>query len=324
LSEPEQPQSSQPPAPPPEGRSAPGAGPTSSAKASEVSVADGRRGPTVEVVIQPGRGGLAGVLGECWQYRELLYFLAWRDVKVRYKQTVLGAAWAVLQPLVNMVIFTVLFNQIGRIGPADWKQYAILTFAGLLPWMLFQSSLVQSSGSIVSSANLLTKVYFPRLLSPLAAVVSALLDFAISMVILVGMMVAAGVRVHWGVLALPLFVLMAVAAALSVGVWLAALNAKYRDVRYAVPFMAQAWMFLSPVAYPAEKMIGFLKSVGIPEWVYPLNPMVGVVEGFRWSILGGEGPAPAALAISGGVTVVLLLGGLLYFRGVERTFADVV
>jgi len=276
------------------------------------------------VVIAPGRGGLVGALRECWQYRELLYFLAWRDVKVRYKQTVLGAAWAVLQPLVNMVIFTVIFNLIAHIGPANWKAYAIFAFAGQLPWMLFQSSLVQSSGSIVSSAHLLTKVYFPRLLSPLASVVSALLDFSISMVILIAMMVVARVPVHWGILCLPLFVFMAVAAALSVGMWLAALNAKYRDVRYAVPFMAQVWMFLSPVAYPAEKMISFLKDLGIPEWVYPLNPMVGVVEGFRWSILGQGGPAPASLAISAGVIVALLLGGLLYFRSVERTFADVL
>jgi len=280
--------------------------------------------PAYEVVIAPGRGGLVGALKECWQYRELLYFLAWRDVKVRYKQTVLGAAWAVLQPLVTMVIFTVVFNRLGGIGPANWKSYAIFAFAGLLPWMLFQSSLVQSSGSIVSSANLLTKVYFPRLLSPLASVVSALLDFSISMVILAGMMVFAGVEVHWSILCLPLFVLMAVTAALSVGVWFAALNAKYRDVRYAVPFMAQVLMFLSPVAYPADKMVELLGRAGLPAWLYPLNPMVGVVEGFRWSLLGQGGPAPHSVALSAAVILTLLTGGLLYFRSVERTFADVV
>jgi lipopolysaccharide transport system permease protein len=280
------------------------------------------------VVIAPGRGGLVGALRECWQYRELLYFLAWRDVKVRYKQTVLGAAWAVLQPLVNMVIFTVIFNLIAHVqvgdGKGSWKDYAIFVFAGQLPWMLFQSSLLQSSNSIVSSAHLLTKVYFPRLLSPLASVVSALLDFSISMVILIAMMIAAGVRPHWGILCLPLFVLMAVAAALSVGVWLAALNAKYRDVRYVVPFLAQAWMFLSPVVYPADKMIALLDRVGLPPWLYPLNPMVGVVEGFRWSILGQGAPAPYSVGLSVAVILLLLTGGLLYFRSVERTFADVV
>ncbi len=280
--------------------------------------------PAYEVVIQPGRGGLAGALAECWQYRELLYFLAWRDVKVRYKQTVLGAAWAVLQPLVTMVVFTLIFNKLGGIKAPGDVPYMIFAYAGLLPWMLFQSSLTQSSGSIVSSANLLTKVYFPRLLSPLAAVVSALLDFSISLVVLAGMMVVFRVPVHWGIVCLPLFVLMSVAAALSVGVWLAALNAKYRDVRYVVPFMAQVWMFLTPVAYSSADLARLPERWAALQWLYHLNPMAGVVEGFRWSLLGRTDVAPESILISAAVIVTLLFGGLLYFRSVERTFADVV
>jgi lipopolysaccharide transport system permease protein len=315
LSEPSQPERT--PEAPAESR-APGVLPTAAAAAVATS--------PYTVVISPGRGGLAGVLSECWQYRELLYFLAWRDVKVRYKQTVLGAAWAVLQPLVNMLVFTLVFHKLGGIQAPGKVHYAVFAFAGLLPWMLFQSSLVQSSGSIVSSANLLTKVYFPRLLSPLASVVSALLDFAISLVILAVMMIAFRVPVHWGLVCLPVFVFMAVAAALSVGVWLSALNAKYRDVRYVVPFMAQVWMFLTPVAYSAKD----LDRLNLPawlepaKWLYHLNPMAGVVEGFRWSLLGQTEVALASVTTSAAVTMALLLGGLLYFRGVERTFADVV
>jgi len=276
------------------------------------------------LVIKPKKGWQLIDFKELLAYRDLFYFLVTRDIKVRYKQTVLGVAWALLQPLVTMVVFTLIFHKLGQINAPKGMSYMVFAYAGLLPWLLFQSSLVQSSNSIVAASNLLTKVYFPRLLAPLSSVVSGLLDFAISLAVLAAMMVAFKVPVHWGLLCLPGFVLLAVLAALSVGIWLAALNAKYRDVRYVVPFLAQAWMFLSPVVYPADKMIALLDRVGLPPWLYPLNPMVGVVEGFRWSILGQGAPAPYSVGLSVAVILLLLTGGLLYFRSVERTFADVV
>ena len=278
-----------------------------------------------DLLIAPGRGGLWGTLVESWQHRELLYFLAWRDVKVRYKQTVLGVAWALLQPLVTMVVFTLVFHKLGQINAPKGMSYMVFAYAGLLPWLLFQSSLVQSSNSIVAASNLLTKVYFPRLLAPLSSVVSGLLDFAISLAVLAGLMVAFKVPVHWGLVCLPGFVLLAVLAALSVGIWLAALNAKYRDFRYVVPFMAQVWMFLSPVAYASKDLLDRLPPALQPfGWLYHLNPMVGVVEGFRWSLLGRSGAAPESILLSCAVTLALLVGGLYYFRSVERTFADLV
>jgi lipopolysaccharide transport system permease protein len=272
------------------------------------------------VTISPAHGGLGGALHECWEARELLYFLSLRDVKVRYKQTVLGIAWAVLQPLVQMVIFTLIFSRMAAVKTDT--AYPVFAFAGLLGWQLFQSSLVHASDSVVSASNLLTKVYFPRLLIPLAAVVSALVDFAFSSVVLVGLMLYYRVPIGWPILCLPLFVLMAVLAALSVGIWFAALNAKYRDFRYVVPFLATAWMFLSPVAYPTA---AFVKALPASiQWLYGLNPMVGVLDGFRWSLLGQAPASLHALAVSGAATLVLLFGGVAYFRRVEEVFADVV
>ena len=275
-----------------------------------------------DVLIAPGRGGLGGALVESWQQRELLYFLAWRDVKVRYKQTVLGVAWALLQPLVTMVVFTLVFHKLGRINAPKGMSYMVFAYAGLLPWLLFQSSLVQSSNSIVAASNLLTKVYFPRLLAPLSSVVSGLLDLAISLAVLAGLMVAFKVPVHWGLVCLPGFVLLAVLAALSVGIWLAALNAKYRDFRYVVPFLAQLGMFLSPVAYASADICRHLPPWG--QWLYNLNPMVGAVEGFRWALLGQAPAAPGAILVSTGATLVVLLGGLFFFRRTERVFADLL
>jgi lipopolysaccharide transport system permease protein len=282
-----------------------------------------------ELIIAPGRGGLAGGLKECWQSRELLYFLAWRDIKVRYKQTVLGALWAVLQPLVTMLIFTLIFNRVGGIKPPLGIPYPIFAFAGLLPWMLFQSALVQSSGSIVASSHLLGKVYFPRMLVPLSSVVSALLDFFISFVVMIALALFYGYRgqsqifkLGPGVFLVPVFILMAILSALAVGLWMAMLNAKYRDFRYVVPFMAQVWMFLSPVAYPSDEI-----ARRMPAWVwwlYSLNPMVGVEDGFRWALFGQANISGQALIISSCAMLAVLVGGLFYFRREERVFVDLL
>jgi lipopolysaccharide transport system permease protein len=285
------------------------------------------------VRIAPGQGGVLASLGECWGRREMLYFLAWRDVKVRYKQTVLGVLWAVLQPLVSMVVLTLIFNRVGGIKPPEEMnpglpegvKYMLFAYAGLLPWMLFQSALVQSSNSIVNSAHLLTKVYFPRLLVPLSSVVSGLVDFGCSFVVLVGMMVVLGIQPRLALLWLPVFVVLAVVSALAVGVWFSALNAKYRDFRYVVPFMAQIWMFLSPVAYSSADLQGKLPSwLGPLRWLYDLNPMVGVVEGFRWALFGQPEPQLRVMAASLAGTAAILVGGLLFFRRMERVFADLV
>jgi lipopolysaccharide transport system permease protein len=270
------------------------------------------------IAIRPGGGTARQQLRELWAYRELLYFLVWRDIKVRYKQTVIGAAWAIIQPFMTMVVFTIFF---GRLAGLDQRTgdvpYPLFAFAALLPWQLFAFALSESANSLVNSKHLITKVYFPRLIVPLAAVLVGLVDFAVAFGVLAGMMLVYGVLPSLGVLLLPLLVLFAVAAALSVGLWLSALNVRYRDVRYTLPFLSQVWLFATPVAYPASL---------VPEaWrpVYGLNPMAGVVEGFRWALLGGPAPGPM-IAVSAGVVVLLLWGGLRYFRKVERTVADVV
>ena len=270
-------------------------------------------------VIEPGRGGLAGALAECWRHRELLFFLAWRDISVRYKQTLLGISWAVLQPVVTMLVFTLIFNRMAGIESGEIP-YPVFCFAGLLPWLLFQNALTQSSASIVTESRLLTKVYFPRLLVPLAAVMASLVDFSISFVLLAVMMLYYGMSLGGTLIMLPLFVGMALLSALSMGLWFAALNAKYRDFRYVVPFAVRIWMFLSPVAYPAAELLE-----KIPQnwrWLYNLNPMIGVIEGFRWALLGGTNPGLGVVATSTALVLLLLFGGLLFFRRMERTFAD--
>jgi lipopolysaccharide transport system permease protein len=271
------------------------------------------------LVIRPVPGWKTINLRELWQFRELLWFLALRDLKVRYKQTVLGAAWAVLQPFLMMVVFSVFF---GRLAGLDQRTgnipYPVFAFCALVPWQLFSYALTQCSNSVINEQRLLTKVYFPRLLVPLAPLLSALVDFAIGLVLLLGMMLYYDVTPGPAVLLLPLFVLFALLAALAVGLWLSALNALYRDVRYTIPFLTQFWLFATPIAYPISI---------VPEqwrWAYGLNPMVGVVEGFRWALLGEAQPAWGALAVSAGAVVVLVLGGLFYFRRMEKTFADVV
>ena len=272
---------------------------------------------TPVMTLEPSSGFLRLKLRDVWAYRELLYFLVWRDVKVRYKQTALGAAWAILQPVMTMVVFSVFFGRLAKV-PSDGIPYPVFAFAALLPWQLFAYALSESSNSLVSNQNLITKVYFPRLVIPMSAVLAGLVDFAVAFVILLVMMRYYGIVPTAAIALLPLFVLLAVATALAVGLWLSALNVKYRDVRYTIPFLTQFWLFATPVAYP---------STLVPErWraLYGLNPMAGVVEGFRWALLGkSQGPGPL-LAVSVGAVVVLLVGGLIYFRRMESTFADIV
>jgi lipopolysaccharide transport system permease protein len=275
----------------------------------------------LETVIAAGRGGLRGSLVEGWRHRELLWFLALRDIKVRYKQTVLGVAWAVLQPLATMVVFTVVFRRMMGLTTGT-VPYPVFAFAGLLPWMLFQNALGQSSNSLVGQAHLLSKVYFPRLLVPLSPVLSGLIDFGISMVVLAGLMAWYGQVPGWGIVLLPLFIVLAVVSALAVGLWFAALSVRYRDFRHVVPFISRMWMFLSPVAYPSEKL-----AEQLPErfrWLIDLNPMTGVLDGFRWALLGGSGPLPSSIMVSTAAVLVVLVTGLFYFRKVERTMADLL
>ncbi len=268
------------------------------------------------LILKPSRGFLRLNLGDIWEYRELLYFLVWRDVKVRYKQTVLGAAWAILQPVMTMVVFSIFFGRLAKI-PSDGIPYPVFAFTALLPWQLFAYALTESSNSLVSNQNLITKVYFPRLVIPISAVLAGLVDFAIALVVLLGLMWYFGIVPTAAVALLPVFVLFAIVTALAVGLWLSALNVKYRDVRYTIPFLTQFWMFATPVAYPASL---------VPEkWraLFGLNPMAGVVEGFRWALLGkAHSPGPL-LVVSVIAVVVLLIGGVMYFRRMESTFADV-
>src|SRR5947207_378757 len=234
--------------------------------------------------IEPSHGWVSLKLHELWEYRELLYFLIWRDIKVRYKQTVLGAAWAIIQPFFMMVVFSLFFGYLARV-PSDGIPYPIFAYCALLPWQLFAHALTESSNSLVANERLITKVYFPRLVIPISAVLGGLLDFAIAFVILLLMMAYYGVRPTWAIVTLPAFLLLAMLTALGVGLWLSALNVKYRDVRYTITFLTQFWMFATPVAYPA--------SIVPARWrvFYGLNPMAGVVEGFRWAMLGkSEGP----------------------------------
>ena len=269
------------------------------------------------VVIKPSRGWASLQLRALWEYRELLYFLTWRDIKVRYRQTVLGAAWAILQPFIAMVVFTVIFGHLARL-PSEGIPYPVFTYCALLPWNYFAGAFSRSSTSLVGSANLLRKVYFPRLVIPISAALVGLVDFGVAFVVLLGMMLWYGIVPTVVLVWLPAFLLLAFATALGVGLWLSALHIEYRDVGYIVPFLSQLWMYATPVVY---------SSTMIPQrWrvLYGLNPMVGVVEGFRWALLGrGEGPGPM-LAASILAAVVLLVSGAFYFRRMEQTFADIV
>ena len=254
---------------------------------------------------------------ELWQARELVYFFVWRDVKVRYKQTAIGAAWAVLQPLLAMLVFTLFFGKLAHI-PSEGLPYQVFVYAGLLPWMYFAASLQNATNTIVENQRIITKVYFPRLVLPLSAVLSGLVDFAISFSIFAVMMVYYHIRPGLQILWLPAFLLLAVLTALGVGLWLSALNAIYRDVRYVLPFLVQLWLFASPVIYPPSLMSEKWR------WLFGLNPMAGVIEGFRWSLAGRGDPPGRLILVSSGIVVVILLTGLAYFQKMETVMADVV
>lgn len=269
--------------------------------------------PTIR--IEPSRGWVAVKLGELWEYRELLYFLVWRDLKVRYKQTVLGAAWAIVQPVFTMLVFSVFFGRLAGV-PSDGAPYPLFALAALIPWTFFANALGQASNSLVNSAHLIAKVYFPRLVIPLASVLVGLVDLAVACIVLIPMLAYYGVVPDWRLAWLPGFVLLALATALGVGLWTSALNIEYRDVRHVIPFLTQLWMFSTPVVYPSSL---------VPErWriLYNLNPMSGVIDGFRWALLGAGRPPGLPFWVSVGAALAVLATGALYFRRMERTFAD--
>ena len=269
------------------------------------------------IEIEPSRGWEALDLRGVWEYRELVWFLIWRDIKVRYKQASLGIAWAVIQPVMTMLVFTLIFGRLAQL-PSDGLPYPVFTFTALLPWQLFSGALTGSANSVVNSASLISKVYFPRLVIPIASVMATLVDFSISFGVLLGLMAWYGISLRLAVVVLPLLVMLALAIALAVGLWASALNVRYRDVRHVMPFVVQFWLLASPVAYSTSLITS-------PAWraVYSLNPMVGVIEGFRWAVLGSTPPSvlvvPSVL-----VTGVLLAGGLFFFRRTEASFADVI
>jgi lipopolysaccharide transport system permease protein len=267
-------------------------------------------------ITPPGRWWILP-FGELWEYRELIYFFVWKDIKVRYKQTAVGAVWAVLQPLLTMAVFSLFFGRLAHI-PSEGLPYAVFYYTALLPWMYFAAALQNATVTIVENQRLITKVYFPRLALPLSAVLSGLVDFAISFVMLLVIMVYYGIRPGITVLMLPPLLLLAVLTALGCGLWLAALNAIYRDVRYVLPFLVQFWLFASPIAYPTSL---------VPEkwrWLYGLNPMAGVIEGFRWSLTGHGHPPGRLILISSAMVLAILLTGIAYFQKMETTIADVV
>jgi lipopolysaccharide transport system permease protein len=267
--------------------------------------------------IQASEGWVSLKLRELWDYRELFYFLVWRDVKVRYKQTALGAAWAIIQPLFTVLIFSLFFGRLAKM-PSDGIPYPLFSFTALVPWTFFSYGLNQSSNSLVGSANLITKVYFPRLAVPISSVVAGTVDFLLAFCVLLVMMLHYRVSLTWNIVFLPLFFLLTLIASLGIGLWLSALNVKFRDVRLVLPFLVQIWMFATPIAYPSSLLHEPWRTV------YGLNPMVGVVEGFRWALLGVKSPPGPMVAVSGAISILLLLGGLIYFRRMEKTFADLV
>ena len=273
------------------------------------------RGPRVR--LQSSKGMASLNLGDLWAHRELMYFLTWRDIKVRYKQTALGAGWAVLQPVLTMAVFSLFFGRLAKV-PSDGVPYTVFSFVALVPWTFFANGLTLSSNSLVQNANLLTKVYFPRLAIPIAAVLANVVDFVLAFIVLLGLVAYYRIMPTVNVLFLPFFLLLALVTALGASLWLAALNVQFRDVRFTIPFLVQFWMFATPVAYPSSLL---------PEpWrtIYGINPMVGVVEGFRWALLGVKTAPGLMVAVSACAATVLLVGGTFYFRSMERTFADVV
>jgi lipopolysaccharide transport system permease protein len=268
-------------------------------------------------IIRPSQGFASLDLKELWEYRELLYFLVWRDIKVRYKQTALGAAWAILQPFMTMVVFSLFFGMLAKM-PSDGVPYPLFAYAALVPWTFFAYGLSQSADSLVASANLIKKIYFPRLIIPIASVLSGGVDFAIAFAVLIGLMLFYGIVPTINIIWLPFLLLLGLVTALGVGLWLSALNVQYRDVRYTTPFLTQLWLFATPIAYPSSLLPESWKLI------YAMNPMVGVVEGFRWALLGTQtAPGPIVFA-SGLAAVAFFTGGLLYFRRMEDSFVDVM
>jgi lipopolysaccharide transport system permease protein len=269
------------------------------------------------VFIRPSTGLAALNLGDLWTYRELVFFMIWRDIKVRYKQTFLGAAWAVIQPLLTMLIFNFVFGTVAKV-PTDGVPYPIFSYTALLPWGLFTTALNTASRSLTANQNMVTKIYFPRLVLPLASVLGGLVDFAIAFVILIGLLFYYRVTPTAAVWTLPIFIVLALITALGTALWLSAINVQYRDVNYVLPFLTQFWLFLTPVAYSAK--------VISDKWqmVYSLNPMAGVVNGFRWALLGTDTGPGITMAVSAGIALLVLISGLFYFRSMERTFADTI
>jgi lipopolysaccharide transport system permease protein len=267
--------------------------------------------------IEPSSGWVSLKLRELWEYRELLYFLAWRDIQIRYKQTLLGMAWAIIQPFFTMIVFSIFFGQLAKI-PSDGIPYPIFSYAALVPWTFFANGLTQSSNSLVTGAQLIKKVYFPRLIVPVAAVLSGVVDFILAFIVLVGMMLYYGLVPTANVVWLPAFLVLALITSLGVGLWLSSLNVQYRDVRHAVPFITQFWLFATPIAYPSTLLSEPWRTL------YGLNPMVGVVEGFRWALLGTATQPGAMVFVSCLMALSILIAGAFYFRRMEKTFADVV
>ena len=268
-------------------------------------------------MIKPSAGWVSLKLRDLWEYRELLYFLIWRDIKVRYKQTVIGAAWAIIQPFCTMVVFSLFFGRLAKI-PSDGIPYPIFCYAALVPWTFFANGLSQSSNSLVGSANLIKKIYFPRLAIPVAAVLSGVVDFVLAFIVLMGMMFFFGICPTWDIVWLPLLLLLTIVTSLGVGLWLSAMNVQFRDVRYTVPFLIQFWLFATPIAYPTSLLPEPLRVL------YGMNPMVGVVEGFRWALLGTDTAPGAIIFVSSLVALITLVTGAFFFRRMEKTFADIV
>jgi lipopolysaccharide transport system permease protein len=270
------------------------------------------------LLIEPTRGWVSLQLKELWRYRELLYFLTWRDIKVRYKQTIIGAAWAIIQPFMTMIVFSLFFGGLAKI-PSDGVPYPIFTYVALVPWTFFANGVSLSSNSLVGNSNLIKKVYFPHLVVPIASVLSGLVDFILAFVVLLGMMLFYGIAPTINVIWLPFFVVLAFTTALGVGLWLSAMNVQFRDVRYVVPFLVQLWLFITPIAYPS----GLIENPTLKA-IYGLNPMAGVVEGFRWALLGQNTVSIPLLITSSLVAFLLLISGTYYFRRMEKSFADVI
>ena len=269
------------------------------------------------IVVKPSRGWISLKLGDLWRYRELIYFLTWRDIKVRYKQTVLGGAWAIIQPFFTMVVFSLFFGKLAKV-PSDGLPYPIFAYAALVPWTFFANGLSQSSNSLVGSANLIKKVYFPRLVVPISSVISGVFDFILAFVVLMGMMLYYGIFPTVNIVWLPLLLLLTLTTSLAVGLWLSALNVQFRDVRYTVPFLTQFWLFATPIAYPSSLLSQPWRTL------YGINPMVGVVEGFRWALLGTDTAPGPIIMVSSLVALALLVGGAFYFKRLEKSFADVI